>query len=186
MKGFISHIVDQLPSDDLNKFRNHAFVFPSRRACYHFREALLKRFPGETFWVPNILSIEDFIVRCTGKSISSEIDLLFSLYAAYSDTYQPPPEGEVDKEELPTFDKFYPWGQVLLKDFDEVDRYLVDARKIYRNLEQLHELESKFQDNEEVLFALKRFNEMMGNEPTSLTINFINQWSRVSKTYHRL
>ena len=58
MKGFISHIVDQLPSDDLSKFRNQAFVFPSRRACYYFREALLKRFPGETFWVPNILSIE--------------------------------------------------------------------------------------------------------------------------------
>ncbi len=184
MKGFISHIVDQLPSDELDNFRNYAFVFPSRRACYHFREALLKRFSEETFWVPEILSIEDFIVRCTGKSISNDIDLLFALYAAYSDTYLPPPGGEVDKEELPTFDKFYAWGQVLLKDFDEVDRYLVNAKEIYRNLEQLEELESRYQDNEEVLFALKRFNQMMGNEPTTLTVNFINQWSRVSKTYH--
>lgn len=184
MKGFISHIVDQLPSDDLDKFHKYAFVFPSRRACYYFREALLERFPEETFWVPNILSIEDFIVRCTGKSISNEIDLLFALYAAYSDTYLPPPEGEIDKEELPTFDRFYAWGQVLLKDFDEVDRHLVNAREIYRNLDQLQQLESRYQDNEEVLFALKRFNEMMGNEPTTLTVNFINQWSRVSKTYH--
>jgi len=47
MKGFISHIVDQLPTEGLDKFRNHAYVFPSRRACYHFREALLKRFPDQ-------------------------------------------------------------------------------------------------------------------------------------------
>ncbi len=60
----------------------------------------------------------------------------------------------------------------------------MDAKEIYRNLEQLHQLESSFQDNEEVLFALKRFNEMVGNEPTSLTLNFISQWNRVSKTYH--
>jgi CRISPR/Cas system-associated exonuclease Cas4 (RecB family) len=134
--------------------------------------------------LPGILSIEDFIVQCTGKSTSNEIDLLFILYQAYSETYLPPPEGEVDKEALPTFDKFYAWGQVLLKDFDEVDRYLVNTDELYRNLEQLQELETRYQDNEEVLFALKRFNEMMGNDPTALTASFTNQWARVSKTYH--
>ncbi|GJM27592.1 MAG: hypothetical protein DHS20C17_02270 [Cyclobacteriaceae bacterium] len=184
MKGFITHIVDRLPPDDLNTLHTRAFVFPSRRACYHFREALLNRFPQETFWLPAILSVEDFIVRCTGKSISNELDLLFALYQHYKATYPPNPEGKVDKEELPTFDKFYSWGQVLLRDFDEVDRYLVNAKDLYRNLEQLRDIENRYQDSEEVLFALKRFNDMMGNEPTLLSSSFSNQWSRVSKTYH--
>jgi hypothetical protein len=184
MKGFISHIVEHIHPGDLTSLKYKVFVFPSRRACHHFKEALIARFSQETYWIPHILSIEDFIIKCTGKAISSEIDLLFALYEVYSSTYLPPAKGIVDKEELPTFDKFYAWGQVLLKDFDEVDRYLVDADLLYRNLEQLRDLENRYADNEEVLFALKRFNEMMGNDPTALTINFSNQWDRVCKTYH--
>ena len=95
----------------------------------------------------------------------------------------PPPEGVVDKEELPTFDRFYSWGQVLLKDFEEADRYLVDTDQLFQNLQQMQELENRYQDNEEILFALKRFNEMIGGDPTSLTASFSNQWNRVSKTY---
>ena len=184
MKSFISHIVDQLVPGDLEKLKHHAFVFPSKRACYYFRESLLARFSQETFWIPHILSIEDFVLHCSGKSNGNEIDLLFALYEAYRTTYLPPPEGAIDKEELPTFDKFYAWGQILLKDFDEVDRYMVEADVLYQNLDQLQELENRYHDNEEVLDALKRFNALMGDDPTALTMNFSNQWARVCKTYH--
>ena len=183
MKEFLTHIVDHIDAENLAELRNTSFVFPSKRAGFHFRSALLERFSCETFWLPSIISIEDFIVKCTGKVVSSEIDLLFSLYEAYSTTYMPPPEGEVDKEELPTFDRFYSWGQVLLKDFDEADRYLVKTNELYQNLQQMQELENRYQDSEEILFALKRFNEMIGGDPTSLTVSFSNQWTRVSKTY---
>ena len=184
MKGFIRHIVDHFSLQDVKSFPDQLVVFPSKRACYYFRQALLDRLAEQTYWMPRILSIEDFIVFCTGKPVSNEIDLLFTLYQAYSQTYLTPPVGNVDGEDLPTFDRFYAWGQVLLKDFDEVDRYLVNADELYRNLEQLRELEVRYQDNEEVLFALKRFSEMLGQEPTNLVTNFNNQWSRVCKTYH--
>ncbi len=184
MKGFISQIVDSFSQQDLASFQEQVMVFPSKRACYYFRQALLARFSEQTFWMPQILSIEDFIVYCTGKPVSNEIDLLFTLYQAYSQTYLTPPDGNVEGDDLPTFDRFYAWGQVLLDDFDEVDRYLVDADKLYQNLEQLRDLEVRYQDNEEVQFALKRFSEMLGQEPTSLVASFTNQWSRVCKTYH--
>lgn len=184
MNGFISCVVDRISDEDLHRLTNYAFVFPTKRAGYYFRDAILKKHAQKTFWLPRILSIEDFIVHCTGRVISNEIDLLFALYQVYSNTYLTPPEGGTDKEELPTFDKFYAWGQVLLSDFDEVDRHMVNAKELYRNLEQLRELENRYQDDEEILFALKRFNQMVGNEPTVLSANFINQWSRVSKTYY--
>jgi CRISPR/Cas system-associated exonuclease Cas4 (RecB family) len=185
VKPFINHIVDHFSQVDLSSLRDQVIVFPSKRACYYFRQALLSRFSQQTFWMPRILSIEEFIVFCTGKPVSNEIDLLFLLYQAYSQTYVAPPDGQIDGEDLPTFDRFYAWGQVLLKDFDEVDRYLVNADELYRNLEQLRDLEIRYQDNEEVLRTLKRFNEMLGQEPTSLITNFSNQWSRVCKTYHQ-
>ncbi len=184
MKTFIDHIVDHLGNTDPHKLGSYAFVFPTRRACYYFRDALLKRYADETFWIPRIFSIDDFIMHCSDKTVGSEIDLLFALYECYRQTYLPLPSGETDKEELPTFDRFYAWGQMLLKDFDEADRYLVDTDKLYQNLEHLTALEAKFQGSEEMKDALKRFNDMMGHEDTTLKANFNNQWSRVSKTYH--
>ena len=184
VKSFISHIADSISESQLGQLDNRAFVFPTKRAGFYFRQALLDRFSNTTFWLPHILSIEDFIVQSTGKVVSSEIELLFTLYGAYSKTYLPPPQGGVDREELPTFDKFYAWGQVLLNDFDEVDRHMVAADQLYRNLEQLQQLEDRYRDDEETRLALARFNEMMGKEPTVLNANFRNQWSRVCKTYH--
>lgn len=184
MNTFIDHIVEHLENASLEELHRYVFVFPSRRACYYFRDALLKKYHDRTFWMPSILSIEDFIMHCTRKSVGSEIDLLFALYQCYSTTYHTPPSGETDKDDLPTFDKFYAWGQVLLKDFDEVDRYMVDAEKLYRNLDQLTKLESRFQGGDEMREALERFNDMMGEGESSLKTSFSNQWSRVSKTYH--
>lgn len=184
MKTFIDHIVDHLDNIEPGKLSNYAFVFPTRRACYYFKDALLQRYANETFWIPSIFSIDDFVMHCSDKSVGSEIDLLFALYECYKETYLPLPSGETDKEELPTFDKFYAWGQVLLKDFDEADRYLVDTDKLYQNLEHLSVLEAKFQGSEEMKDALKQFNKMMGTDETTLKSNFSNQWSRVSKTYH--
>ena len=120
MKSFIEHIIDDIPGENLDALKAQVYVFPSRRACFHFREALLKTYPDRTFWMPDILSIEDFIVKCTNGVISSEKSiLLFALYQSYRDTYLPSPSGEVDKEDLPTFDKFLCMGT------NPVERFLM-------------------------------------------------------------
>ncbi|MGI9543351.1 MAG: hypothetical protein ACR2MX_08835, partial [Cyclobacteriaceae bacterium] len=144
----------------------------------------MEKFSAETFWSPSIFSIDDFIVALSGQVVTNDITLLFELYKIYLNTYLPGPE-DYEKEELPTFDHFYAWGQVLLKDFDEVDRYLIDVDLLYRNLEELGDIESAFGQNEEMLEALKHFNQVMGQEEkTKLMLHFSNQWRRVSKTYH--
>ncbi len=184
MDSFISHIINDISADQLTQLKDRAYVFPTRRACYYFREALMEAYPTQTFWSPQILSIEDFVAVSAGHAVTDDLQLMFELYQVYTETYLPHPEGSVKKEELPTFDLFYAWGQILLSDFDEVDRYLVDADKLYGNLQDLKDLENLYADNEEVLFALQRFNEMLGQQQTDLMANFSNQWTRVCKTYH--
>ncbi len=183
MDSFLKHIIKGIDPQELESLQNKVYVFPTKRACYYFREALQQHFDA-TFWAPQILSIEEFVATSLSSSVTDEINLLFELYEVYAATYPPHPEKSIDKEELPTFDRFYAWGQVLLKDFDEVDRYLVDADKLYTNLQQLSELEAINEEDEEVLHALNRFQDMMGQPPTNLMSNFAHQWNRVSKTYH--
>ncbi|HRX10087.1 MAG TPA: PD-(D/E)XK nuclease family protein, partial [Draconibacterium sp.] len=88
-----------------------------------------------------------------GAVIAPEITTIGELISAYSDYHQ------VEKLQLisilydvfqkhtkttETFDEFYFWGEILLADFNDIDRYLVDAKDIFRNIYDIKEIESVF------------------------------------------
>ena len=43
-----------------------------------------------------------------------------------------------------TFDEFLYWGEMLLNDFDDVDKYMADARMLFTNVTDLREIENDF------------------------------------------
>jgi CRISPR/Cas system-associated exonuclease Cas4 (RecB family) len=60
--------------------------------------------------------------------------MLFTLYQIYVKV-----SGTVE-----TFDEFLYWGEMLLNDFDDVDKYMVDARMLFSNVTDLREIETNF------------------------------------------
>ena len=77
---------------------------------------------GKSLLAPQILSIEDFVEQLSGLRYATPTKLLFSLYEAYLDQ-----EG-IEKE---SFFEFSKWGQMLLQDFNEIDRYLIDTEAFF-------------------------------------------------------
>ena len=43
-----------------------------------------------------------------------------------------------------TFDEFLYWGEMLLNDFDDIDKYMADARMLFTNVTDLREIENDF------------------------------------------
>lgn len=107
-------------------------VLPNRRAGLFFKRYLAKKI-NKGIWAPEIFSSEDFIARVSGVEIIDNVSLLFELYGVYKN---------IKKEEADSFDEFSKWGQILLHDFNEVDRYLIDAENLYKNLSQVKEIEN--------------------------------------------
>ena len=66
----------------------------------------------------------------SGLRIGDRVRLVTELYKVYSEFH---PE---------SFDKFYFWGEMLLTDFDTIDKYLIDADMLFRNLADIKELEA--------------------------------------------
>ena len=60
--------------------------------------------------------------------------MLFKLYDIYLDH-----SGSSE-----TFDEFLYWGEMLLNDFDDIDKYMVDARMLFTNVTDLREIENDF------------------------------------------
>ncbi len=56
--------------------------------------------------------------------------MITDLYKVYSEYHDEP------------FDKFYFWGEMLLGDFDLIDKYMIDADMLFRNIYDLKVLEA--------------------------------------------
>ena len=110
-----------------------AFVFPNRRTGLFFQKYLTEVAKRPLF-SPAILTINDLFARLGKRQMADRISLLFLLYSHYirlSGTDE-------------SFDDFLYWGELLLNDFDDIDKYMVDARQLFRNLSDLKEIEQGF------------------------------------------
>ena len=94
------------------------FVFPNRRSAVFFRKYLgdLLREGGadRPMHAPRSLTINDFFYQVQGGEVTDRIRLLLELYASYKAVY---PKAE-------PLDEFIFWGEVILADFGDVDKFL--------------------------------------------------------------
>ncbi len=173
MDRFLDNIIEKLEYDDLAHLRDYCYVFPTRRAGLFFGRGLSEKFCDRTFWAPTVFSIREFVESCCETSATDELTLLFELHSVYQ-KYQ--------KDLL--FDDFFSWGQILLRDFDEVDRHMVDADLLYRNLQEVKDIDEAFADQEALLEAFRQFARVIMQNPDSLLVTeFIRTWELVRKVF---
>ncbi len=104
-------------------------LFPSLRARIFFNEALAQNLE-RPMWQPTWMSIDDIMEQSSGLRRGDRIRLISELYRVY-----------VKHHPSESFDKFYFWGDMLISDFDMIDRYMVDASQLLRNIKDIKELE---------------------------------------------
>lgn len=130
MQSFLEEIVDKIKLK-YGTLEDLIFVLPSKRAGTFLKNTLAKN-TEETFFAPEIYSIEQFIEKISGLSYATQTQQLFNLYKVYRDNTP------ADHDNFYTFSK---WGQTLLQDFNEIDRYLVDAKKLFASLSAIQEID---------------------------------------------
>ena len=133
MNAFLEKLALHLYEKHGNMLGNHLLVFPNRRSGVFFRD-YLTRFATRTFWLPEINTINGFMEKVSDMHYADPIDLNFELYRIYS--------GLVKNAE--PYDEFYFWGEMMIRDFNDIDKYLVDAGDLFRNISDLKEIDNVF------------------------------------------
>ncbi|MCC5938685.1 MAG: PD-(D/E)XK nuclease family protein, partial [Lunatimonas sp.] len=105
-------------------------VFPNRRAGIFFIKQLGGLIDSPT-WMPKVITIEDLFYDLAGQRPTDQLTLIFELYEVYADLHKNPEP----------FDRFYFWGELMLKDFNDVDQFMVDAKKLYHHLADIKVIE---------------------------------------------
>lgn len=147
-------ILDKQP--DLQKT---AIILPSRRAAVFLKRELSRQI-SKPVWSPYITTIEDFLLESLGWEQADQPSLMFELYQCYTDTGSGPKESFAD---------FSQWAHLLLADFNEIDRYLVDARQIFAYLADVE--------------RIKKWDLQPGQELTDLVKNYLRLWESLPALY---
>ncbi len=172
MKPFLKELAEKILARHL-KPEELTIVFPNRRAALFFRKYLAELL-NKPIWSPNLLSIEELFTQHSSLAEADRLDLIFRLYSVYREVMQ----------NTESFDQFYFWGDMLLRDFDEVDRYLVNAPLLFKDLSKLRELDESFDYlTEEQKEFLKDFWLNFQDKPTGSKEEFLKVWSGLPKVY---
>lgn len=124
-----------------------AFVFPNRRTGLFFQK-YLSEVANTPLFSPTILTINDLFIQLSGKQSADRISMLFILYDIYIRQ-----SGSTE-----TFDEFLYWGEMLLNDFDDIDKYMANARMLFSNVTDLREIENDFDFlSDEQIAAIRSF-----------------------------
>lgn len=130
MRSFLEEVVEEI-SAKYGSYQDLIFVLPSKRAGTFLKSGLAKN-AEKTFFSPEIYSIEGFIEDISGLAYATHTQQLFFLYDVYI------------KNNPTKHDSFYAftkWGSMLLQDINEIDRYLIDAKKLFANLSAIQEID---------------------------------------------
>ncbi|NQY29287.1 MAG: PD-(D/E)XK nuclease family protein [Flavobacteriaceae bacterium] len=160
MQSFISKCLVKIGADS-SAISESVFVLPSKRAGVFLKKELSKYYQT-TFFLPKIISIEEFIEDVSGLTTSSNLETLFTFYNVYASI--------IPDELKESFESFSKWGQILLHDFNEIDRYGIDAKDFFSNLSNIKQIE----------------NWSPSEEPTTLIKNYLDFWRNSYQYYDKL
>ena len=130
MRSFLSELAEQLYIKYGRDISKCTILFPSRRARLYFAQALSEVIPNGIGWSPKYSTIDELMSSITTLQLVDKLRLVAELHTIYS---------KYHKED---FDDFYHWGELLIADFDMVDKYMVDAEKLFKNVADIKEIEA--------------------------------------------
>ena len=167
VKKFLYSVAEDLWGRYGEGVSNLTILLPNNRSRIFLVDALCA-IAGRPVWGPSYVSIDKMMCDAAGLGRIDPILAITELYGIYS-KYHP-------KE---SFDTFYHWGEVLVNDFDAVDKYLIDAEALFANIADLKALSRDASYlTEEQVEAIRRFCATFSadKEPTTHQRKFLTIW----------
>lgn len=184
-KPFLHQVAEHYYKQYGADIRHLTFVFPSKRAQLFFVR-YLGQIAQEPIFAPLCTTIGQWLPSLKPElRVLDRPALLFELYTCYQDERGARAE---------SFDEFLFWGNLILSDFDLIDRHMVEARDLYRNIEGLKEMTDDLSYlSDEALALIERFwrgfrnpRRMEAGEAMDYRQNFMDFWLSLYPIYRAL
>jgi CRISPR/Cas system-associated exonuclease Cas4 (RecB family) len=122
-KTFLDQVVDKLHVRYGTQITGLTILLPNKRAHRVLQQHLAQQMK-KPIWSPRILTLANLAEQLSQSSIVSPFNLVFALYKSF----------QTISQNQESFTQFYQWGEILLQDFDIIDKYLIDADQLFNNI----------------------------------------------------
>lgn len=172
MSPFLSYVAQ----DILRKYGNNmaaiTVVFPNKRASLFLNQELI-RYSDHPIWSPSYLTISELFRQQSRLVIADPITAIIELHKSF--TYVTGSNESIDQ--------FYGWGQLMLADFDDIDKHAADASKVFQHVQNWHEFDDVSFLTQEQKELLQRFFKNFDGDESTLKRRFQELWSKLFDIY---
>ena len=158
---FLQSLAQWLIESHPNQLDEVAVILPSRRARIFLLEEI-KKLSNQTMWLPSIKSMEDFISEMSELQTIDQLDLIMEFYQLYV---------QLEGEKAESLEEFMGWGNLLIHDFNEIDRNLIDGNELFTFLNEMKALDLWSPNRDELTESQKKY---------------LGFWKRFSNYYDKL
>ncbi|HAM98456.1 MAG TPA: hypothetical protein DCQ26_07570 [Marinilabiliales bacterium] len=158
---------------------NTWWVFPNRRSgvffMHYYKKLMSEKTSAMPQWLPQTKTINEFIGEFSRIAVAEPIELLAILYKIYLKK----------TGSLEPFDHFYMWGEMMLNDFNDIDKYRVSPDLVFSNLKALKEMDDKlsYLTNEQLQIVKRFFSSLESWEPSEVKQRFLEIWEVLLPVY---
>lgn len=168
---FLQYVARDILAKHPEGLADVAVVFPNKRASLFLNQALAEA-SGKALWSPSYITISQLFERHSHLVIPDPIQLVFRLYNVFRD---------LTGSDEP-LDHFYSWGQLMLSDFDDIDKNMAEPDKLFVTLEAWERMkDTSFLTEEQKKSLEEFFNKVV--DDTSLQQNFNAIWQNLGDIY---
>lgn len=157
-------------------------ILPNKRAGLFLQEYLAAEVKAahRPLFMPRIIDVDRWINAMWPTTRPSTLELIVELWKVYTEKL-----GKRDD-----FAEFYFWGQMMLRDFDEVDKQLVNAERLFTTVKDQQEIDLTFEDvlepeqREELLRIWGHIRQAKSSEHKELFMAIWQQLPAIYATLH--
>lgn len=175
MKPFLKAVAEDIYQRFGNNLSRTAVIFPGKRAGLFFNQYLVEC-AGHPIWAPPYITISELFDKLSPLKVEApirQVCLLHEIFNAHTHRAEP-------------LDEFYYWGELMLSDFDDIDKNMVDAESLFVNLADIKAINSRFDYlTDEQKEVLQRFFGNFRNEEqqSQIKARFIELWQVMGAIY---
>lgn len=174
MTPFLHYVAADIISKYGTDLSRIAVVFPNKRASIFLNKELFS-IARKPLWSPSYITIKELFSRNSDLQLADPLKLVSDLYKVYVKC-----TGSMEE-----FDRFFGWGQLLISDFDDIDKHLAIPSEVFFNLSASHEMDNVSYLSEEQKELLKGFfADFKDDQDSRLKQRFETFWNNIEQIYN--
>ena len=181
MTPFLKYVAQDLFGKLGRDMSQLVVVFPNKRASLFLNEYIASCCAcseASPIWIPQYQTINELFASMSPLTVADKIETVCRIHKIYIE--------ETGSSE--TLDFFYGWGERLLADFDDIDKNMADADKLFRNIrdiKKIDEIGSLLGDAQEQALS-KFFSDFSVDANSKLKGKYLELWNALGAIYHKL